>query len=473
MEKPLYIPPAKRLKGLGLTVYCYKCLTNVSDVCKETGDVLLKCPFGNKHTFKVYVHVPGSDNKRKTKKLKTGDVNEAIKQAIEFQQKVKENISSELFRNDNKKESVIENENTPVLLIHCIARYIGWLQNENVPFQFQRERSSDYLSEFKRSFKTLVTCIRENRFDLNKFRLDQIDDRVVGTICEYLTEEKKFSNRTFNKYIKHFRSLVSWYSREYNTPIKNCFIGVFKQNEALNPESISKEEYDALLKIIKPETGIKNYKQGKKRKRNMYQPWLIEGIRLGLETGRRREEIITLKYSDIKDDGEGNLVIKVEDYKVNRIKNRLTEKVKNYIYIPVTESLRSLLDELGYEKYKGTENFILAPEIKSSRTRFMSDALSRGFSHYYDQLDTGKELTFRCLRKTYITNLSLFMGGNARAITKHSDETVIEKYYLDKQVLAKAAKDFSVFSKEAERKNELEQLRDGSKFKQKEMEVEK
>jgi integrase len=205
----------------------------------------------------------------------------------------------------------------------------------------------------------------------------------------------------------------------------------------------------------------------------MYQSWLADGIRLALETGRRREEIITLKYNDIIDDGNGNFLIKVEDYKVNRIKNRLTEKVKSYIYIPVTESLRSLLNELGYDKYKRTENFILAPEVNINRTRFMSDALSRGFSHYYDQLDTGKELTFRCLRKTYITNLSLFMGGNARAITKHSDETVIEKYYLDKQVLAKAAQGFSVFSKEIERKNELEQLRDESKFKQKEMEVEK
>ena len=37
------------------------------------------------HVFKVYVHVPGTKNERRTKKLETRDINEAIKQAIEFE----------------------------------------------------------------------------------------------------------------------------------------------------------------------------------------------------------------------------------------------------------------------------------------------------------------------------------------------------------------------------------------------------
>lgn len=65
------------------------------------------------------------------------------------------------------------------------------------------------------------------------------------------------------------------------------------------------------------------------------------------------------------------------------------------------------------------------------------------------------------------------MGGNAKAITQHSDDAVIERYYLDKQVIAKAAKGFLVFSEEPERNKELTQTRNNSKQKSNEMEVEK
>jgi hypothetical protein len=34
------------------------------------------------------------------------------------------------------------------------------------------------------------------------------------------------------------------------------------------------------------------------------------------------------------------------------------------------------------------------------------------------------------------------MGGNAKAITGHSDDSVIERRYLDKQALVKAAQGF-------------------------------
>jgi hypothetical protein len=97
----------------------------------------------------------------------------------------------------------------------------------------------------------------------------------------------------------------------------------------------------------------------------------------------------------------------------------------------------------------------------------MSDTLTRGFSHYYDQLNTGRNLTFKCLRKTYITNLQIFFSGNGdtKAVTGHSDNQVIEENYIDKKEIAKASKNFSVFSKENERNNELKNIRNESKVK--------
>jgi hypothetical protein len=149
-----------------------------------------------------------------------------------------------------------------------------------------------------------------------------------------------------------------------------------------------------------------------------------------------------LKWKDIIE-SDGYLYIKVEDYKVNRIQNRISEEEKKYNYIPITSQLKKLLDELGYYIYKGMDAFILAPDIKISRGRVMSD-------------------------------LEIFMhGGDSKVITGHSNDQTIERSYLDKKELAKAAQCFSVFTKEEERDYQLQEIRSnpGRQTTEKDLEV--
>ena len=212
-----------------------------------------------------------------------------------------------------------------------------------------------------------------------------------------------------------------------------------------------------MLERISPENGEKlTVVKGQQKIRNVYRPWLKAAFRVGLESGRRREEVMELKFNNVLSNNEGTLLIKVQDFKTNRSQNRQEEEELKYIYIPVTVRLKELLDELGYETYKGQDRYIIAPE--EMRSEAMLDALSNAFTHYYSQLNTGRELTFKCLRKTYITNLSLYMGNDTKSITKHSSNEVIEKHYLDKEALAKAASGFDVFAKEREagRKKEIQ-----------------
>jgi len=472
-NEPLYIPPNKKVKGL--TIYCYLCKTNITDgICKKTGKSIKFCPNGNKHAFKIYIHVPGTKNERKTKTLETRDINEAIKQAIDFGKEVKEN-SLGIKANGNAKSFIakkdIQKQATPYLLIHALARYIGWLHNEGVPEHRIKVRSDDHIKDIERSFKVLAECLKNNGYNLSTLSIDDINDDVVGQIYSHL-KIKGFANRTFNKYLSYYTSFLKWYPDEYNHPVKNWFESVERKKINPNPEAISRDEYQELLKQITPENGIKEYENGVKHKRNVYRPWLANGIKLGLETGRRREELINLKWNNIND-SEGIKYIKVEDYKVNHIQKRNTNEEKKFIYIPVTESLQKLLNELGYEKYKNSDHYILAPELKNNRNRVMSDTLSRGFTHYYDQLNTGRKLTFKSLRKAYITNLEIFMGGgNTKAITGHSDNQVIERNYIDKKEMAKAARGFNVFSSEEDRNDNLKEIRTSTKEKTQEKNLE-
>ncbi len=474
-EKPLYIPKTKHWKGL--YVYCYLCKTNMLEVCNKTGKTLKQCPNGNRHVFKSYVFIPGTKNQRRTKILNTREVDEAIKLAIEFEKEVKGKLSNnkekdeEKLKNENisevqkikkEEEKINPESNIPKLLIHCLARYYSYQRNEGVPRYKQRIRTESHLKDIERAFKLLVTCLKKNEYDMNEFTIEQINDKVIGKIFEYM-EEQGFAGRTHNKYINFYSSMLNWYNEEFETKIKNRFTKIPREIVNHNPESIPYNEFIALLEQIKPENGTRNYNKGIKTHRNIYRPWLKNGIKLGLLTGRRREEIISMKWSDIKEKDRTEY-IQTEDLKVNRIQYRINEKAKKLIFVPLTTELKELLNELGYEKYKNTDKYILEPELVNKRNKVMSDALSRGFSHFYNQLNTGKNLTFKCLRKTYITNLQLFMGnGNVKAITGHSENQVIEEHYIDKKEIAKASRNFSVFSKDNNRTNELNEIRTESK----------
>jgi len=455
-NKPLIIPESKRWKGL--KVFCYECGTVASDICKKTGKPITQCKNGDKHVFKVVVHVPGSKNQRRTKNLLTRDVNKAIQEAIEFEKLAK---SKEYEKENIKNEQPVNEQptdNRPYLLIHALARYVSWLANEGVPAHLRKTRSPEHIKDVQRVMVVLVASLKAKEYNLETTTVGDINNTMVGKVFEYL-EGKKLAPRTFNKYFGFFTSWLKWYAEEYDVPIRNYFEKVPRKNLNPRPQAIIFHEYKALLRIITAENGIKTYKGGVKPIRNLYRPWLADAIRMGLESGRRREEIINMKWKDlfVYDDQE---FIKVEDYKVNRIQNRIGKDEKKFIDVPVTKSLKKLLDELGRTKYMESDNYILAPEIKMSRKRVMADVLSRGFSHYYDQLNTGKKLTFKSLRKTYITAVDMFIGhGNTKVITGHTNDKILDNNYIDSQMKAKVAGEMEIFPENEERANELNEVR--------------
>ena len=91
--------------------------------------------------------------------------------------------------------------------------------------------------------------------------------------------------------------------------------------------------------------------------------------------------------------------------------------------------MKELLFENGLNQYERTDYYLVAPG-KTENRETLKNQMSKGFSHYYDQLKTGRNLTFKCLRKTYITHLALSLGLNARVITRHSGDNVLIKHYL-------------------------------------------
>ena len=164
-----------------------------------------------------------------------------------------------------------------------------------------------------------------------------------------------------------------------------------------------------------------------------------DAFELGLYTGRRRDEIVNMKFSDIYEQNGIPVYIKTEDYKYNLRNNLFKEDEKKYNYSPVINDLNLFLTKIGYPKYKGTDRYLLASDSSLTRAT-IKDKMSKAFSHYYTQLQ------FKHLRKTYITLLNHFTNGEAETITGHSGQEIIMKNYHDSKVFNNVLKDFRMTS---------------------------
>lgn len=460
---PLYIPPTKRVKGL--VVYCYKCKTNMTDTCKATGKLLKLCQHGDKHVFKVYVSVPGTKNERRTKKLETRDINEAMKQAIDFEQAVKRNNDQrETGRGiKEKKNEKIYRQRMPNNIINSMGRYIGYMYNDSeiVPEFKKKIRTKKHIEDIERNFKYFVICLKKNGYNPNQIMVDEIDDLVIGQFHDYILKDLNLSNSSYNRAMTELTSFYNYLINE-GCQIRNPFKSIPRKQVNSNIETITKEEYNRLLEIIqKAELGKQTLNNGVVK--YLHKPWMKDAVELGLLTGRRTEEIAQMRWNNIFADEQGNLLyIKATDFKVSRQKGLEIDNPK-LIYVPVSEELKDLLFRIGYEKYRNNDKYILAPEEKMKRET-INKFITHSFPHYYKQLGTERDLSFKCLRKTYISNLTSYLGiDNARLITKHSGTQVMENHYIDMKVIVQTAQNFKMFDHANGRQNEIKKIRDINK----------
>ena len=452
-NKPLKIPKNKRWKGM--TVYCYHCKRNVSEICKESSGNSLplhQCKHGEKHIFKQYVGISGAENERRTKNLGR-DLNSAVKMAMEFENDVKENKGAKQNEKLKQIEPLVE-QPIPQLLKGAMARYVGHLSNDpEIVAKFRMKgRTKKHLEDVARNFKYFLHSTMRAGYNTNLVQVNEINDTIIEKFLDYLKEGRKLGNNSINRAIAIFSAFFNFLIHK-GCPIKNPFRGITRKPIVTNIETISESEWLKLMEIVqKSELGNQTLSSG--RVQNYYKPWLKNSIKYGLFSGRRTSELILSLWSDIRYDEKNNpSYIRVPDYKVNRQKGNEGTNLK-YIEIPIIEELLETLKAMGLDKYGGSDKYIIAPEEDMTRDSVKS-FLGHAFTHYFRQLGTGRTVSFKSLRKTYISHLTGYLGiNNARLITKHADTKVMEQSYIDMKFIATTAKGFKMFDHEANRRKE-------------------
>ncbi|MFY9309160.1 MAG: phage integrase SAM-like domain-containing protein [Bacteroidia bacterium] len=433
-------PLLKNKPAKGICVFCTKCKIKVNAKCGDSGKRISSCSYKDKHRYKLIVWVPGSNFEVKTKLLQSRNPNEAILEAVTYR--------AELEKANYSTKLVATRTTVPHTLIEAMAYYLAYLNN-NTPHEHEhKQRSKGYLNEVERCFTYFNDYLKTVDIDPVRFPFERLDKDAVGKLKSFLLETKNYAPKTYNKYIIHLRGFVNFIIEEFDFRMRNPFKGFKRLHQEKNINTISSKEFHDLLSIVTPENGNVVYKERdstRKYKKNFYRPWLKSAFLLALLTGRRREEIVMMKFNGIEEDSEKlPITIAIQDFKVNRSSNLSEKESLKIIYVPVISPLRTLLFELGYAEYKDKDMYILAP-FETMERKSMMDFISKAFSHYYAQLNTGRDIKFYDLRKTYISHLYAAHGEKARIVTKHSGEDVMLNHYIDQRVVAQVAMDFQLF----------------------------
>jgi len=436
----LTLPSDKRPDGLYL--FCNGCKSYYT----SHKDAKCKC---RRLVYKARIHVSGTKHGVIPKVLHASDFTDAVIKFHAF----KKNLEANSFQQVPIKKV----EKIPVLLDECFRSYIDFLNNIGVPEHKQKKRDPDHIRKVGYAFELYAQALKENGINTSILKFTDVNDQMVGFVHKLLLTEMDSANKTYNNRMALLRTFTSHIIKEYYKDYNNPFLGAVNLLVTKEVTSVQEDEFNALMGIITPESGVeKRVQKGRVNLRTTtwYKPWLKNGIRIGIFTGGRSEDLVELKWSDIQVDKKGNLhTIKSIDYKIDNANNhKIGNREHYYKYFPITAELRSELMDIGYEIYKDTDKYIIAPEETMKRStvaRFLSGA----FTHYYRQLNTGRSVTFKTLRKTYHTSALIQYGAASTALTNHTTISITDKNYFDKEVTREDAKgSFSVFKPKKNRK---------------------
>jgi integrase len=409
----------------GLYVYCSTCKKKLASTKKY--DVKNKCEHPiEKQVYKVFVYPPGS-RKVKSHVIKRPAKNEdykynnVVKEAKEFYDSIK-NPQNQFHPKLNIKE-----KEKPGLLKHCIEMYVDYIQDEDVSVLKKKHNSKVYIDNIMSSLKMFKKWLEESKGGLNDLFVDEVTEALVDEYCVFL-HNKYTRPVTFNNKVKDIRIFFNYLIKKKGYDIINPVdTDNYKEDDTI-PRSITKKEFNKILEVITPENGILYNNKSKKKVRTFYRDWLKDVLMLALLTGRRREEVVNYKFTDIliDEDGITPVLIRSEDYKNNRSKN-LTKR-KKMIYTPLHKELKEFLSDLGMEDHLYDEKFIIAPDDPMDR-KSMYIFITKAFSHYAKI--AGVDLTYKSLRKSNITQMEFVTDGHAKDITRHSNQRIIDKHYID------------------------------------------
>jgi len=410
------------MKKIKLPKVPYKGLKTFCNICRINNS---KCNHHDSLVFRAIIKIPGGCGSVRTKMLHAINYDDAVIEIIQFRK--------DLTANNFEIVAPQMDEGNDYSVIGAILKYNQYLQGDTEYAHLKKNISSQYSDEVIRYCRLFATNLKEKE-DIGRMRITDVSKKHVASF--YTSLKSKYSPKTFNKCFNAVRGFFEFLINIEEVKMKNPFeIFTPLAVPSSNIETITKSEFLAILDAIDTyESSV--VLGGKGERKYMYYTWLKHGFRLFLLTGGRREEIVNLKWSNIFVSENGVKFLMFDNLKVERIsKSKNTPKK----YVPINADLEELLVEMGMNDNKNPNDYILYPE-RNCTSQVIMDRLSKSFTHYKKGAGIDKDISFKNLRKTYITWVNQAMGNQTGLLTSHSTMEVLEEFYLDPKVLSAVEK---------------------------------
>lgn len=320
------------------------------------------------------------------------------------------------------------------MLSDAVVAYMNYLRDIDVPEHQKKELSDSYVVDSKRYIKNFINVLKAHKINVSMMRVGAVTTDHVGLFHKWIEGNPNLGDRSYNAHMDALEYFYNYINNNLGISVKNEFADTTRKLIVYDPQIITEDEFNVLLDTITPENGI-GYKGEKKvEKVNHYRDWLRDYFTASLLIGDRREGMALMKCSDVFENYIG-----VPNLKVNRAKN--TEVY--WSYTPITKDLANLLLRLGC--VPGENRYLLVPEWANRNS--VMQFVSKAFTHYWRKTGIKKEVTFKNLRKTYVTRMLELLGEKGSTL-KHTRPDVALKNYLDQREIVNKVSDRTLFNLE-------------------------
>lgn len=411
----------------GLRVYCNVCKSHLTLKDINDGTQKKDCSHparAQRYKAIVCVRVSGK-KKRRTCCFKTRNLSEAIDLAFKFK----------MYAKAKAKETHEPEMVKPSLLVECLAWFLEYKKNIGVKAHLKKDVSTNAFGAYKNNINKWKEATKNAGEDFKTLKVDKISDKNVSSTIKHLQRWGTSTQRKAIGFYNQFYRFLNENGYNIPSPFKDIEVADVPNKHA---RALTFDEFAAVKKAM--ENGNSSDKEkGKIR----FFHWLPDALILNALTGRRREEFMIAKFSDIElIDGQllGGF-IKMIDYKYSRQNSHKVGFQNRITKAPIFPELYDFLMKMGYEKYKNTDRYIIAGDEKKQRDT-MANNLTNGFAYYRKKAGLSSDVQLNGLRKKYITRMRNEYGDNANFFTGHKSSRIDMKHYYDDKELFDKVKSF-------------------------------
>ena len=406
---------------LGIRVYCKDCKAWFDPENEKSKDRKRSCSHPvERQCYKSTIVVPSSGGRRKRKShiYKSRDINTVTTEGFKFKERVKK----------APKKEVIKKESRPTLLVDCLLMFLDYKHGVGVQEHLKKTLSAHSHREFKANIAKWKEATELNGEDFTKIRVDGVSQKNVSATIKHLSNwGNSVQKKCFGFYNAFYRFL-----NENGYNIQSPFRGI-EVTDAVESEAraLTFEEFSKIKNAMQ-NGDTKDKVKDKKR----HYDWLVETMDFAALTGRRREEFMIAKFSDIQL-VNGQLLgsyIKMLDSKYSKQNKHKIGFKPRYTKAPIFPELRDFLMKRGFEEHKNSDRYIIAGNETKLRFTLAND-LTNSFGFYRDKVCLEGEIMLKGLRKKYITRMRNEFGDNANFFTGHKESRIDKKHYYDDKEL--------------------------------------